>query len=205
MAFEYSDIESNSTKIHLLKYDEFDPFAHLDKLTGLERERLSTFSHIKRQREFVATRLLRHELFGYEHIHYDAHGAPFIEQEGYISISHSTNQVGIAVNSNYQVGLDLEPHRSNILSLAHKFLSHEERLSFDCTNPVTVTKIWSCKEALYKLAGRKKIIFKDDLVVGDNWNCLIDNYDHKLKVKMDIFDIDETIISINASKFERID
>lgn len=158
--------------------------------------------------EFVATRLLRHDLFGFEHIHYDSHGAPFIEQEGFISISHSKNLVGIAVNSNYRVGMDLEPHRPNILSVAHKFLTKRERELFDCENPITVTKIWSAKEALYKLAGRKEIIFAkelllEDILSNDKWVGVIDNFDHKLRVNLDIFDQNGTIMTINSKEVEQ--
>lgn len=206
MGFNFSSLNSNSTVIHFLEYDDFDPNEYLDKLTQLELERLRMFKHIKRQREFVATRLLRHNLFGFEHIHYDNHGAPYIEHEGYISISHSKNKVAIALNKDYRIGVDLEPHRMNILNVAHKFLSSDELRTFDCTDPIVVTKIWSAKEAMYKLAGRKKILFSTELLLNmrnDEWIGLIDNYDHELLVKLDIFDIDNTIITINSQEIEK--
>jgi phosphopantetheinyl transferase len=208
MSFKYSRISSGTTDIHLLEYADFNPLDYVGKLTENEVERLQSFGHERRKMEFVATRLLRHDLFGFEHIHYDAHGAPFIEKEGFISISHSKNMVGIAVNPNYQVGLDLEPHRDNILDLSHKFLSDNERFKFDCADAVTITKIWSAKEALYKLAGRKKIIFASELILdlddNGNWIGTIDNFDHKLRVKLDIFDENQTIVSINSHAVERL-
>ena len=207
MSFKYSQISSGTTVIHLLEYADFNPLDHVDKLTENEVERLQSFGHERRKMEFVATRLLRHDLFGFEHIHYDIHGAPYIEKEGFISISHSKNMVGIAVNPDYQVGLDLEPHRGNILELAHKFLSENEKIKFDCEDPIVLTKIWSAKEALYKLAGRKKIIFATELILDidadGNWIGTIDNFDHKLQVNLDIFDEHQTIITINSSAVER--
>lgn len=207
MTFKSSRINSNSTSIHILEYQDFDPTLHLKSLTSQEIERYHSFKHPKRKKEFVATRLLRHDLFGFQHIHYDPVGAPFIEGIGYISISHSKNKVAIAVNKEYKIGLDLEPHRANILRLAHKFLNQNEIDIFDCSDPVTVTKIWSAKEAMYKLAGRKKILFSKELLLDkDNneiWKGTIDNHDHLIKVNLDIFDIDDTIISINSSPIEQ--
>ena len=103
--------------------------------TEEECERLQNFSHPARQQEFVATRLLRHAVFGFSHIHYDAHGAPYIQEEGFISISHCRNTVALAVNPTYKIGLDLERERLNILQLSSKFLSEAEKIIFDAQDP----------------------------------------------------------------------
>ena len=208
MYFSKKTINSHSSCIHLLSYEEFDTLEFISKLTDIETERFFSFKNINRRREFVATRILRHQLFGFQHMHYDSLGAPYIPNEGFISVSHSKNLIGIAVNEEYKVGLDLESHRKNILDLKTKFLSENEFTQFNCDNYIEVTKIWSAKEALYKLAGRKKILFSKELILSkdsnDCWNGTIINHDHDLKVKMDIFDIDETIISINSAKIERV-
>ena len=205
--YTYTTLLSNSTRIHLMDFDDFNPVNYLDNLTTQEIERLKSFKHIDRQREFVATRILRHQLFGFQHIHYDIHGAPFIENEGFISISHRKNMVGIAINKAYKIGLDLEPYRETIHAVKHKFLSENEKNKFDIENYKEVTRLWSAKEALYKLAGRKKIIFKTELLLDKNqkgqWFGEIINPDHHLFVKLDIFEHKETIISINSDKIEK--
>ena len=101
-------------------------------MTDIETERFFSFKNINRRREFVATRILRHQLFGFQHMHYDSLGAPYIPNEGFISVSHSKNLIGIAVNEEYKVGLDLESHRKNILDLKAKFLSENELTQFNC-------------------------------------------------------------------------
>jgi len=206
MTFKYTHIPHNSTQIHLLAFAEFDPMAYSDKLTASEIERMTSFKHINRRREFVATRLLRHQIFGFEHIHYDNNGAPFMKNQGYISISHQRGLVGIGVNEQYKTALDLESLRPNILTLKNKFLSEEEKDIFDTNDPLVVTKIWSAKEVLYKLAGRKQIFFKQELLISKNeneqWIGTIDNHDHRLNVKLDIFDINGTIISLNSEPIE---
>lgn len=207
--FKEYNIAQGATTIHVLQYPEFEIADYFDVLTDLERERCFQFGHIRRQREFVATRILRHGLFGYEHIHYDAHGAPFINGDTFISISHCSNSVAIAANKQYQVGLDLEVVRPDIQKIMAKFVSPKEMMDFNCKDAVVVSKIWSAKEALYKLAGRKKIHFKEELhlswISETEWNGRILNPDHELHVKLNIFEQDGIIFTLNSTPIERID
>jgi 4'-phosphopantetheinyl transferase EntD len=208
MHFKLEQIKKGETTIYLLFYNPFNPSDYLDRLTSSEQERYATFRHPKRRMEFVATRILRHDLFGFEHIHYDENGAPFIEQEGYISVSHCNGVVGIALNPHYQIGLDLEIQRSSIHLLAHKYLSEHERNTFDVSDPKVLTQIWSAKEALYKLAGRKKVIFARDLLLesreGLDWSARIINADHDRIVKLHIFDHNDMIVTINSEPIRHV-
>lgn len=209
MEFTVEELQINSSVIHLLHYRDFNPDHELHNLTDDELARYASFTHLKRKKEFVATRILRHQLFGFEHIHYDAFGAPYINREGYISVSHCKNTVGIAINHDYQIGLDLEIPRGQIDSLAHKFLSAHEKNTFDIDDKIELTKIWSAKEALYKLAGRKEIVFARDLLLeakqADCWTGRIKNFTHDRLVKLHIFEHDGVIISINKDAFEIIE
>lgn len=207
--FEINTINKGDTTIYLMEFPEFDPFQYTDRLTGDETERLFTFKHHKRRQEFVATRILRHQLFGFEHIHYDINGAPFLESEGFISISHGNHFVGISVNNKYKTGLDLEVPRETIFTISDKFLSDQEKKVFRITDKMELTKIWSAKEVLYKLAGRKQIHFKHELILdlrnGSDWHGVIKNPDHDLLVDLNIFEYGNTIISINSNEVQRID
>ncbi len=206
MDFIFEQITVDRSTINLLHYGDFDPTDYLNKLTNQELERYHTFNHPKRKREFVATRILRHQLFGFEHIHYDEHGAPYIESEGFISVSHCKNTVGIALNKEFQVGLDLEMQRPQINTLAHKFLSNDERRIFDVADPLELTRIWSAKEALYKLAGRKKIIFAKELLLESKYHNVyqgkIINPDHERLVKLHIFEHKGMVVTINSKEIE---
>lgn len=192
-----------------MDYDNFEPSDFLDRLSESELTRYRTFKHIKRKREFVATRILRGKVLGEQQICYSSIGAPYIEAEGHISISHSSYLVGLAFNPDYMVGLDLETPRENILDIVPKFLAPVERYSFDPTNKLEMTRVWSAKEALYKLAGRKKILFKEQLILSKdaqgNWMGKIINHDHTLLVQLDIFDHQGTVVSINSCKVERVE
>ncbi len=190
-------------------YDDFEPDEYTDHLSDVEHNRYLTFGHLRRKREFIATRILRKRILGNESIEYNSIGAPYIEGIGFISISHSSYLVGLAFNKEYMVGLDLETPRENILDIAQKFLAPIEYGTFDSNNKLEMTQVWSAKEALYKLAGRKKIIFKEELILSKSnagrWQGKIINPDHMLSVQLDIFDHQGTVVSVNSHKVERIE
>ncbi len=206
--FNFWQLSSGTTQIHLMGYDDFEPNNYINSLSDVEYARYVTFKHIKRRREFIATRILRKRVLGSQRIQYNSIGAPFIEGVGFISISHSSYLVGLAFNECYMVGLDLETPRENILDIFPKFLASVEKYSFDSTNKLEMTRVWSAKEALYKLAGRKKIIFKEELLLSKDesgsWQGKIINPDHTLSVQLDIFDHQGTVVSINSCEVERI-
>lgn len=207
-SFQRGKISKGATCIHTLYYSDFKPENYLHVLTPQEFERFRSFRHIKRQREFIATRALRHELFGQEHIHYTPEGAPYIKKDTYISISHSKNLVAIAENHEYPIGLDLEAIRPDIQRVMHKFLSEDELNMFDCSDATLVTGIWSAKETLYKLAGRKQILFSDELHVSkinNQWKGRIRNPKQDLLVNLDIFERDGIVFTLNTSKVEYIE
>lgn len=207
MPFTQDFIQIDHVHVHLLRYVDFDPVTYLDQLTSEEKERFFGFVHENRRKEFAATRILRHRLFGFEHIHYDSHGAPYIEKEGYISISHAKDVVGIALCKNFKVGLDLETIRPKASIVAHKFLNDQERLQFDINDPVEMTKVWSAKEVLYKLAGRKGIHFKSELLLNKThanvWSGRIINPTEELTTSISVLDHRDTIISVNTTACER--
>ena len=205
--FKRETIQLGATCIYTVRYPEFDPEKYLHVLTPDELTRYNSFGHLKRKREFIATRALRHKLFGNEHIHYTAEGAPYIHRDTFISISHSANVVAIAENNQFPVGLDLEAIRPDIQRLMRKFLSDDELQFFDCEDAALVTSIWSAKETLYKLAGRKQILFSTELHIskdGDQWKGRIVNPDHELWVNLDIFERNGIIYTLNSSRVEYV-
>lgn len=206
--FNRENIIIDDIQIHLIHFNEFEPRDYLHLISEQEQLRLDSFNHIQRKREFIATRILKHELFGYKTIEYESHGAPFIKNEGFISISHSKGCCGIAVCQNYKIGLDLEAKSPKAQKLQSKFISEKERSFLDINDSLLMTKAWSCKESLYKLAGRKKLIFKTDLQLIDQnenkWNCEILNPSEKIIVHLISIEQVERIITINTRAIESI-
>lgn len=161
--FVRESLTFNQVEAHLLYFEDFDVSDYFHNLLKEEQQQVNFFSSRSRKMEYTATRVLRSMLFGNEPILYDKNGAPFIMSEGYISISHAKKVVGIAFCKDFPIGFDLEPIHEKVLRVAHKFLNKEEVLEFDTKNVTEMIRVWSAKEALYKIAGRKGILFSHDL------------------------------------------
>jgi len=206
--FQRDEYNFGPVAVHLMNFSDFDPSQFLHQLTSIEIERFFSFSNSQRKREFVATRMLRHEIFGFQHIHYDAVGAPFIEGEGFISISHSKNIVGIATCLDFKIGLDIEPISHKIEKIKHKFLSIGEVEKVDGSSLVELTKVWSGKESLYKISGTKGINFRTQLEVAkvteEEWNGIYRNENDSFSTDLNIFELDNRIISINTKASEKL-
>jgi len=194
--------------VYLIFFNDFNPNNYLHLLSEIEQSRLKGFGHISRKREFVATRILKHHLFGYKKIEYTAHGAPYIKGEGYISISHSKGCCAIALCEEFKIGLDLEGQSNKAQMLFHKFLNEHELTFLKTHDEQLMTAAWSCKESLYKLAGRKQLIFKEDLLLlnknKNNWKAKICNPDATIYVNLTTIVKDKLIITINTSPIESI-
>lgn len=158
-------IKQRGLSVYLMEISENQLDAYSNGLTSLEKKRLAAIHHPAKQKEFLASRFLRTELFGLREIHYTEVGAPFIENEGYLSISHTENLVGISRSQEFRVGLDLELIREKAVATSRRFLHDSEKAFFDPTSAYDMSLLWSFKETLFKLAGRKGIHFSSNLIV----------------------------------------
>lgn len=204
--FKKSVFNFGPVSVHLMTFPDFEPADFLDKLTDIETERFFSFSNLQRKREFVATRLLRHDIFGHQHIHYDEIGAPFIKDEGFISISHSKNIVGISICKDFKLGLDIEAIQPKIEKIKHKFLSEEELKQLDCNSLEVLTMVWTGKESLYKVSGTNGINFRTQLfltqIENNNWLGRIEMDKLNIRTELNIFEHENRIISINTKACE---
>ena len=129
-----------------------------------------TLSHPSKKSEWLVIRLLLRSLLAdwnedYEGVYKDEFGKPHLSNRDYhISVTHAAEYVVVVIDKKKPVGIDLEKIRPKILKIAYKFLSEQElKDSGNELNKLTV--YWSAKESLYKLYGRKKLIFSTDLYV----------------------------------------
>lgn len=201
--FHTETIKYGPVEVHLLYYERFEMSEHLHNLLPKEQQRIEVFGNDLRKREYIATRVLRTMIFGNEPILYSPIGAPYINEEGFISISHAQQVVGLAFCKDFPIGLDLEPIRDKVLRVSRKFLSENEKIELDTNNMTEMIKVWSGKEALYKLAGRKGIIFAKELLLKKKtdllWSGEINFPDVLKKVELTIDEKNDFVISINAS------
>ena len=180
---KYTSLSSRSANIWLWQLTESSEQllallpTHLDYASQVQQ-----FRSMQRQREWLATRLLMHDILGDNiGIAYNEHGAPFlVSKEGYasledirfkpnekrvfptLSISHSHQWVAIALGTNLQpIGLDLEVISEKAARVQHKFLSAEEQRLLSPT--FTPTALWCAKEATYKLCNHPGLLFLDQM------------------------------------------
>ena len=120
---------------------------------------------LKRKKEYVATRLLMDAMYAGMEISYHPTGKPYlINDDSYISISHSKNLVCILLNKSNRVGIDVQFLNPKIFKLKEKFLSAAEMSSLPEDNCIDALHVyWCAKEALYKLIGEENIIFNMQL------------------------------------------
>lgn len=205
--FTPKSYQFGAVEIHTLHFGEFEPNDYLHILNENEKKRVEGFLLAKRKREFIATRLIKEEILPNTTILYTQMGSPFVENGPFISISHAPGVAGIAICKDFRIGFDLEPIREKVQRIKHKFLHKQEYLDCDTEDTETLIKIWSGKEALFKLACREEVIFADDLqlkpIDSDHWTGSIHQPEGWIEAKMRIFTQNELVISVNTSDVQR--
>lgn len=126
--------------------------------------------HDKGQAEYAASRLLAGILcersgLVYNGIKKDACDKPhLIGDMAHISISHSHPFAAVMIHMDKSCGIDIERPQEKIRRIAHKFMSADEERWVD-EKLENLTLVWSAKETLYKIHGRKKLAFKEEMMV----------------------------------------
>lgn len=140
-------------------------------LTPDETLELSSIHHLTKRKEFLAGRLvlrevLRNRNISFQGIYKDSCGKPFLVNSGYhISLSHSFPFACAIINPESAVGIDIEKPQEKLLKISSRFLSPKEKLEV-ADNVQKHCIFWSAKEVLYKIYGRKKLIFNQELFVN---------------------------------------
>lgn len=120
--------------------------------------------------EWLAGRLLIRYLVDalglpYQGIVKDQFGKPFLKNLNYhISLSHSYPYVAAQINPIHAVGIDIEQPKDKLLRVAPRILNPEE-LENAGTNITKHCVYWSAKEALYKIYGKRGLLFTNNLSI----------------------------------------
>jgi phosphopantetheinyl transferase len=136
----------------------------LEELQVLGKE-INATSHTseKRKKEYLASRLLLNEIIPNTAITYNEFGAPELENDNHISISHSRGLVSIII-SEQQVGIDIEEVSEKTLRLAPKFVS-AKNLTYLTKEKATL--IWCIKEAAFKWHQKGGVDFIKDIIIPE--------------------------------------
>ena len=97
----------------------------------------------------------------------DEFGKPYVKGKGKnISLSHCTSYAA-AIASTVHVGIDIEAITPRIERIAKRFV-HENEWAFvkDENRLEMLYLLWSAKEALYKLYGKKAVDFKNHMIAN---------------------------------------
>jgi len=121
------------------------------------------FKNLKRQKEYLCTRLLLREIDRNLSITYNTWGAPTLNTNKNISISHSKNIIAIIV-SKKKVAIDIEMISKKPLKIRDKFLSKNDNISHSIKE---TTLAWSAKETIFKLHQKGDIDYKSDVQIKE--------------------------------------
>jgi len=95
--------------------------------------------------------------------------APFLSDDhpSHISISHSADLVALMMHDTLEVGMDLEAVRENIQVVRKKFLSADEKAFCSIDEIEKLIVMWSAKESIYKLYGKKELTFSRNILLQE--------------------------------------
>jgi len=124
-------------------------------------------THPKRQKEWLAVRLLyKSANCNQEQFFYNEIGQPCVNHPQFhsISISHSSNLVGVFLCRDKMAGLDIEASERNFARVEKKYLSTEESAMAQSIAD-GLGWFWCIKEAAYKAAGIPGLSFRDQIKI----------------------------------------
>jgi len=134
----------------------------IDQLSSWEKEELELFSNLKRQQEYLSSRLALKELASNYDIDIsgfkilkDELGQPFGqigEQQYYVSIAHTDQQAFCGISKEHAIGVDLEPLDRKVPGRLLSRIKHpgEDKL----VKNIEAIRLWTIKEAYIKLRGQ---------------------------------------------------
>lgn len=139
-------------------------------LTTNSSIRLQSMKSVLHQQGFLSIRFLLNEIgCDDSDLLYDEYGKPHLKDGRYISITHSFTYTGIIVSESLPVGIDIEKQRDKIVKIAHKFtLLDSYKETFNQQELIRkLTVVWGAKESLYKIYGKKKLLFLHHIFIDD--------------------------------------
>jgi phosphopantetheinyl transferase len=162
---------SPETKVFIWKIEESIEDLKADIiLTENSQNRLNSMKSNLHQKGFLSIRhLLKEVNLTDADLIYDEFGKPHLFDGRFISITHSFNFTAIIYSTETEVGIDIEKQREKILKIAHKFTPFEEYKTIANVDALIskLTIVWGAKESLYKIYGKKKLLFLHHIYIND--------------------------------------
>jgi len=162
---------NKTTKVLIWKIEESIKDLKVDiSLSKNSTIRLNSMKSDLHQKGFLSIRhLLKSVNYTDFDLVYDQFGKPHLKDGKFISITHSFTFTAIIISENLAVGIDIEKQREKILKIAHKFTPIEEYNTIANVDAKIskLTIVWGAKESLYKIYGKKKLLFLHHIYIND--------------------------------------
>lgn len=132
------------------------------KQWAVQPEAYSSIKLDKRKREWLGLQWLLHTNAEPLEIKYADTGKPVLDQD-YISLSHAEDFVAL-VTSPYPVGIDIQSPTPQLERIKGKFCRGDEleAAEFAPNKLAFLTRVWSAKEALFKIYG-SDVDFREEM------------------------------------------
>jgi phosphopantetheinyl transferase len=143
----------------------------MDELAAMMHPGIKDPDPRPQHRHWLASRLTLGSLFPRAMIELskDPYNKPslLVDQEAFfVSISHSFDRAAVIVSPLLPVAIDLEKLDHRIERVQHKFAATEElEMIAESYRREMLTVIWSAKETMYKLYGKKEVDFRREIRV----------------------------------------
>ena len=164
MPFIKEIIAKKNIRILIWKIDEtYTDLKALIQLTDDQERELERRKHISYKKQFLASRKLikMAELNELNSIFYES--LPF-KKKVYFSISHTIHYAVVGIGFQ-RIGVDIEFYRPKVLKIKSKFINVKENYFMKSDNIKLITRLWTCKEAIFKCIYENKLSFKKNIVV----------------------------------------
>jgi len=134
----------------------------INELSALSEEvEFNQIKTEKRKLEILGVRALLKEMCSNAKLDYNKYGAPILDNNKKISISHSKQLVAIII-SELKSGIDIEIISERVLKVKNKFLSYSDNID---ESQEDLTIAWSTKECIFKWHQKGNLNFKDDILI----------------------------------------
>ena len=164
MPFIKEIIAKKNIRILIWKIDEtYTDLKALIQLTDDQERELERRKHISYKKQFLASRKLikMAELNELNSFFYES--LPF-KKNVYFSISHTIHYAVVGIGLQ-RIGVDIEFYRPKVLNIKPKFINVKENYFMKSDNIKLITRLWTCKEAIFKCIYENKLSLKKNIVV----------------------------------------
>jgi len=188
MPFVKEIIAKKNIRILIWKIDEtYTDLKALIQLTDDQERELERRKHISYKKQFLASRKLikMAELNELNSIFYES--LPF-RKNVYFSISHTINYAVVGIGFQ-RIGVDIEFYRPKVLNIKSKFINIKEKYFMKSNDVKVITRLWTCKEAIYKCLFKNKLSLKEEII--------LQKFDMQSKYGHGQVHLNDKIISIN--------